>query len=245
MRRRVDDDAGLAVGRGSLDDASVGRGLRRLRVGARTRLAVFNHGAGSTGSNGVCGIVGAADGSRAAIRGLGRSRRRHDWRGTTTRRSKTHALVDVFDQCASVGTLAQGLDSHRLAVFLVHDREVFSIDAVDVIGDDLGAALATLTEGITAGLEGEGAGSAVAHMALEFVDDQLFVVVEVAHHDGGLDDLDGAGHCVGAADSEEPPSEAATRRRGRAKRSGGAIGRHRDGLLEDHARDGGCTADEV
>jgi hypothetical protein len=175
------------------------------------------------------------------MRGLRRSGRRHDWRGTTTRRSKTHALFDVLNQGASVGTLAQELDSHRLAVFLVHDRKVFSIHAVEVLGHDNGAALATLTKGVTAGLEGEGTRSAVAHMALEFVDDQLFVVVEVAHHDGGLHDLDGAGHSVRAADSEEPSREAATGGRGGIERIGGigAIGRHRGGLLEDHAKAGG------
>lgn len=96
MWRRVDDDPGLAAGWGSLDDAGVGRRLRRLSVGARARLTVLNHSA--TRSHGVCGIVGAADGSRPAWRGLRRSGRRHDWRGTaTTRRSKAQALVNVLD----------------------------------------------------------------------------------------------------------------------------------------------------
>jgi hypothetical protein len=181
------------------------------------------------------------------MRGLGRSRRRHDrWSTAATGRSKTHALVNVLDQRASMRTLAQHLDPHRLVVFLVHNREVFSVHAVEVLGDIDGAVLTPLTEGIVGRLEGKGALSAVAHMALKVVDDQLFVVVEVAHHDGRLDDLDGGRHGVGAADSEEASSEAATRsiacivaRRGNERIGGGASGRHRDGLLEDHARDGG------
>jgi hypothetical protein len=181
------------------------------------------------------------------MRGLGRSRRRQDrWSTAATRRSKTHALVNVLDQRASMRTLAQELDSHRLLVLLVHNREVFSIHAVEVLGNIDGAVLATLTEGVGARLEGQGALSAVAHMAIKVVDNQLFVVVEVAHHNGRLDDLDGARHGVGAADSEEASSEAATRRiacivagDGSKRIGGGAIGRHRDGFLEDHARDGG------
>lgn len=179
--------------------------------------------------------------------GLRRSRRRHDrWSTAATRRSKTHALVNVLDQHASIRTLAQELDSHRLVILPVHNREVFSIHAVEVLGDIDGAVLATLTEGIGGRLESQGALSAVAHMALKVVDNQLLVVVEVAHHDGRLDDLDGGRHGVGAADSEDASSEAATRwiacivaRDGSKRVGGGAIGRHRDGLLEDHAKDGG------
>lgn len=144
-----------------------------------------------------------------------------------------------------MGALAQELDPHGLAVLLVHNRKVFAVHAIEILGDIDGTALATLAEGIIVGLEGEGALGAVAHVVLKAVDDQLFVVVEVAHHDGGLDDVDGSGHGVGAAYSEETPSEAATRwiawigARGGIVRSGvGAIGRHRDGLLEDHARNG-------
>jgi hypothetical protein len=180
------------------------------------------------------------------MRGLRRSRRRHDWWSpAATRRGETHALVNVLDQCPSVGTLVQELDPHRLVVLLVHNREVFSVHAVEIFGDIGGAVLATLTEGIVGRLESEGALSAVARMALKVIDNQLFVVVEVAHHDGGLDDLDGGRHSVGAADSEEASSEAATRgiacivaREGSKRIGGGAIGRQRDGLLEDHARDG-------
>jgi hypothetical protein len=83
-------------------------------------------------------------------------------------------------------------------------------------------------------------------VVLEAVDDQLFIVVEVSHHDGGLDDLDGARHSVGAAYSEEPPGDAATRgiawigaREGIERSGVGAFGRHGDGLSECHARDGG------
>lgn len=61
--RRIDDDPRLAVGRGSLDDAGVWRGLRGLCVGARARLAVLNHGTRAAGAYRVCSIVGAADGS--------------------------------------------------------------------------------------------------------------------------------------------------------------------------------------
>jgi hypothetical protein len=142
--------------------------------------------------------------------------------------------------------LAQEFDTHGLAIFLVHDGKVFAVHAVDILGDQDGARLAAVTEGIAGGLEGEGALWAMAHVALKVVDDQLFVVVEVPHHDGGFDDLDGAGHGVGAADSEKATGDTATRRiawigarEGIERIGGGAIGRHRDGLLEDHAGDGG------
>lgn len=249
MRRRVHDYSGLAAaGRGTLDDTGR-RGFGGLSVRARARLAVFNHGAGATRANRVCSIVGATDGSGPAMRGLGRGGWRHDWRGTATRRSETHAPGNVFDQFASMGALAQLLDTHGLAVLLVHDGKVLSIHAVDILGDEDGARLATVTEGIAGGIEGEGAVSAVADVALKVVDHQLLVIVEVAHHDGRLDNLDSAGHIVGAADSEEATGKTATRRiawigarRGKRIRDG-AIGRHRDGLLEDHARDGGLTVD--
>lgn len=245
MGRRVDDDPGFAVRRGTLDDAGVGRGLRGLSVGARARLAVLNHRA--TRAHGVCGIVGAADGGGSARRGLGRSRGRHDWRSAaTTRRSQAQTFVNVLDQRAGMRALAQKLDSRGFAVLLVYNREVFPIHAVEILGDIDGTVLATLTKGISVGLEGEGALGAVAHVALEAVDNKLLVVVEVSHHDGGLDDLDGPRHSVGAAYSEEPPSNAATRRiawigaREGIERGGvGAFGRHGDGLSMCHARDGG------
>lgn len=245
MGRRVDDDPGFAVGWGTLDDASVGRGLRGLSVGARARLAVLNHRA--TRAHGVCGIVGAANGGGSARRGLGRSNGRHDWRSAaTTRRSQAQTLVNVLDQCAGVRALTQKLDPHGLAVLLVHNREVFAIHAVEILGDIDGTVLATLAEGIGVGLEGEGALGTVAHVVLEAVDNQLFVVVEVSHHDWWLDDLDGARHSAGAAYSEEPPSDAATRgiawigaREGIERGGVGAFGRHGDGLSMCHARDSG------
>ena len=121
-----------------------------------------------------------------------------DGRGTaTTRRLEGQACFDGVKEVANgVGSTGK-LDSHQDTVLFVHDREVFSVLAVEVFGHIDGTRVATLAEVVTGLVEGSSTLGAVADVAVKLFHYELFGVVHVADDEGRLDDFSLARHGLG------------------------------------------------
>lgn len=131
---------------------------------------------------------------------------RTDGRGTSaTRGLKVHALLNCIQQMEdSVGFTGQ-LNPHGLAAFLVHDGVELPLLAVQVSCHVDGSQTASLAEVILVFFESGGALGAAGSVTLEFVEDELLVVVNITHDEGTWNDLNGSGHGVGAAKAGRTP----------------------------------------
>lgn len=131
-------------------------------------------------------------------------------RGTaTTRRPEGQACFDGVEEIADgVGTTGK-LDSHQDTVLFVHDREVFSVLAVDVFGHIDGTRVAALAEVVTGLVEGGGTLGAVADVTVKLFDYELLGVVHVADDEGRLDDFSLARHGLGTGRTGLNPRRAA------------------------------------
>lgn len=131
---------------------------------------------------------------------------RTDGRSTSTARVlEVHSFLNRFKQTEDGAGFAWQLDPHGVAAFLVHDREELSFLAVQISSHIDGSQTAVLAEVILVLFEGEGAPGAACSVALKLDEDKLLVVVNIAHDEGTLGDVNGGGHSVGAAESRETP----------------------------------------
>lgn len=142
---------------------------------------------GAARGNVVCSVHAAAGGRTDRRSTNGRS-------AAPTRDLQVQAFLDSVQQAEDGVGLAGELDPHRLAAFFVHDREVLAVFAVQVLSHVEGTVAATLAEAVLVFFEGGGALGAVTSVALEFVEDELFVVVDVTDHDGRFDNFHGGRH---------------------------------------------------
>jgi hypothetical protein len=175
-RRAVHDGSWRAgAARGPLDKlVSVGG------AGARTRLFAGD----LAGGDGIGAVVAHT------VDGL-------DNDGLLT---KVQSLLQGCEEVADSAVLAWKLHPHQLAALVVYSGEMLSVSAEEIGGDNAGAGSARLAKCVAVHecLDGVEAVAAVAGVTLEVVDNQLFVVLKVAHDDDGVWDLDGGGHSVGS-----------------------------------------------
>lgn len=161
--------AGAGGGRALDDLAHKGVALRRARPG----LDLVDD-----GPVGVIVPAGRTDGRSAA----------------TTRGLRPGVVLDNTQQAADGGRFPWKLHPHGTAALFVHGRERLSTLCIKVLCNIHGAQTANATETTWVLGESGGALRAVGCMTLEVLEDKELIGVEIAHHEDGLDNLNGARH---------------------------------------------------